>query len=76
MIDGTIYWGILLSVGSYIIINYIQHKTRLFIFNPLLCSTLFTILFLVIFKIDYELYNDSSRFMQYLLFLYMNRLIY
>ncbi len=67
MIDGTIYWGILLSVGSYIIINYIQHKTRLFIFNPLLCSTLFTILFLVIFKIDYELYNDSSKFMQYLL---------
>lgn len=67
MFDNTVYWGVFLSVGSYIACNYMQQKTKLFFLNPLLFSTIFTILFLVIFKIDYQLYYNTSNILHYLL---------
>lgn len=63
----TIYWGILISVGSYTICSYIQKKTHLNFLNPLLFSTIFTILFLVVFNIDYQLYFNQTNFLYYLL---------
>lgn len=63
----TVYWGILVSVGSYAIFNYLQKKLKLILLNPLLCSTIFTILFLTIFKIDYKTYYEKANLLQYLL---------
>ena len=63
----TVYWGVLMSVGSYIICSYIQKKMKIFFLNPLLFSTIFTILFLIIFKIDYQAYYKKSNFLCYLL---------
>lgn len=67
MFTDTIYWGILISVGSYIICNYLQQKMHLIFLNPLLFSTIFTILFLVIFNIDYQAYYSKTNFLYYLL---------
>lgn len=57
----TVYWGILVSVGSYILCDYIQKKKGLVFLNPLLFSTVFTILFLIIFRIDYENYYERAK---------------
>lgn len=63
----TVYWGILVSVTSYIVFNYLQKKTKFVLLNPLLFSTVFTILFLIVFKIDYKTYYDKADFLYYLL---------
>ncbi len=63
----TVCWGVLISVGSYIICDNIQRKKHLVFLNPLLFSTIFTILFLTIFKIDYEDYYSKSDYLYYLL---------
>lgn len=63
----TVYWSALLSIGSYAICNFIQKKTKIIILNPLLFSTAFTILFLVVFDIDYHAYYDRIDFLYYLL---------
>lgn len=63
----TVYWGILISVCSYITCNYLQKKIQIFLLNPLLCSTIFTILFLQFFKVDYNTYYEKTDFISALL---------
>lgn len=67
MFTDTFYWGIFISVGSYIACNYIQQKTHMIFLNPLLFSTFFTILFLVIFNIEYQTYYNQTNILYYLL---------
>lgn len=67
MFANTIYWGIFISVGSYIVCSYVQQKTNIIFLNPLLVSTIFTILFLIVFDIDYEIYYNQTNFLHYLL---------
>ncbi|NBJ91377.1 LrgB family protein [Parablautia muri] len=67
MFTETVCWGLLISVGSYILCDYIQRKKHFIFFNPLLFSTIFSILFLIIFKIDYEDYYNKSDYLYYLL---------
>jgi putative effector of murein hydrolase len=67
MFVNTVYWGVLLSIGSYMICNFIQKKTKIIILNPLLISTTVTILFLSVFNIDYPSYYDTVDFLYYLL---------
>ncbi len=63
----TVYWGVLVSVGTYILCDKI-HKNKHFAFlNPLLFSTIFTILFLILFKIDYEVYYEKADYLYNLL---------
>lgn len=63
----TVCWGVLVSVGSYILCDNIQRKKGYTFLNPLLFSTIFTIIFLIVFKIDYADYYDKSDFLYYLL---------
>lgn len=63
----TVYWGVLVSVGTYILCDKIQRKKRLVFLNPLLFSTIFTIIFLTLCKIDYEDYYAKSDYLYYLL---------
>lgn len=63
----TVYWGVLISVGSYILCDKIQRKKRLIFLNPLLFSTFFTIIFLAFFKVDYEVYYEQADYLYYLL---------
>lgn len=63
----TAYWGVLVSVGSYILCNSIQKRVKNIFLNPLLFSTVFTILFLLLFRINYDAYYEKTDLLHYLL---------
>ena len=67
VLSDTFYWGILISIGSYLLGRYLQNKFRIILFNPLLFSTVFTVLFLLVFKIDYTTYYEKANYLYYLL---------
>lgn len=60
-------WGILLTIIGYGIGFFINRKTKLACFNPLLLGILFVILVLSLAKIPYEDYKASNAPLQYLL---------
>lgn len=59
--------GVAISLLAYQIGVYLKAKTKKAIFNPLLISIILVILFLLLFDIDYENYNQSARYLSYLL---------
>lgn len=67
LILNSTYFGVILSIGTYLIGLYIQKKLKWAVFNPLLISALLTIGFLVFFKIDYKTYSESSKYLTYFL---------
>lgn len=63
----TVYWAVLISLGSYILCRYIQNKTQIIILNPLLVSTVVTIGFLLLFNVDYDTYYEKVDILHYIL---------
>ena len=61
------YFGLLISILTYLFANFLQKKFKLTIFNPLLISFLLVILILVVADISYETYNESAKYITYLL---------
>lgn len=61
------YWAVLISLSSYFFASFLQNKIKIIIFNPLLFSTLITILFLIIFDIDYSIYKERAGIINFLL---------
>lgn len=59
--------GVVLSLLCYGIGMLAKKKWKLAIFNPLLLAILLTIGFLLVFHIDYEAYNQSAKYLSYLL---------
>lgn len=54
------FFGIALSIITFWLGVKIQKKTKLVICNPLLIAIIFSIGFLLIFKIPYEAYNEGG----------------
>ncbi|MBQ3545598.1 MAG: LrgB family protein [Lachnospiraceae bacterium] len=67
LLNETTCWGILISISTYMIGKKMQEKFKLVIFNPLLFSTIFIVIFLMIFKVDYFLYYEASNYLHFLL---------
>ncbi|MDF2511225.1 MAG: putative effector of murein hydrolase [Herbinix sp.] len=61
------YFGVALSLIGYVFGLLLHKKFKLALFNPLLISIAFVIVFLLIFKIDYSDYNVSAKYLSYLL---------
>ena len=59
--------GIVISLMAYEIGLAAKKKWKLAILNPLLISILLVILFLAVFHVDYESYNESAQYLSYLL---------
>ena len=59
--------GVVLSLIAYEIGMFVKTKTQKAIFNPLLVSIIIVIVFLLIFDIDYDSYNQSAKYISYLL---------
>ncbi len=59
--------GVVVSLITYGIGVWIKGKTKMDIFNPLLISIVLTIAFVLIFHIDYDSYNQSAKYLSYLL---------
>lgn len=67
IISNSVYFGVTISILSYILGVELKKKFRWGIFNPLLISIVLVISFLVIFQIDYEAYDRGAKYLSYLL---------
>lgn len=67
IIIGSTFFGVLISLGSYCLGAFLKKKLKLAIFNPLLISIILTMAVLILFKIDYAVYQESTKYISYLL---------
>lgn len=67
LMTNSLYFGMVISVGSYLFGIWLKKKTKLAVMNPLLISVLCVILFLIVFKIDYQEYNEGAGYISYFL---------
>lgn len=59
--------GVVISLLAYQIGMFLKNKTKLAICNPFMISIILVIAFLLIFDIDYDSYNQSAKYLSYLL---------
>ncbi len=59
--------GVTVSLIAYMIGTYLKKKFKIGLFNPLLISMAITIVFLLIFNIDYEVYNQGAKYISWFL---------
>lgn len=65
--QNSMFSGVTLSLLAYMVGAALKKKFKLGILNPLLVSIVITILVLLVGKIDYEVYNESAKYLSYLL---------
>ncbi len=63
----SVYLGVVISVGSYVLGAWMKKRWKLAIFHPLLISVTVTIAFLALTKTDYDTYMDGARYIQFFL---------
>lgn len=59
--------GVVISLLAYYLGVFLKNKTKKAFVNPLLISIVLVIVFLLVFDIDYESYNQSAKYLSYLL---------
>lgn len=59
--------GVVLSLISYFAGMEIKRRWKWAVLNPLLISIVLVVGFLVLFDVDYDAYNESARYLSYLL---------
>lgn len=67
ILRNSLFFGVALSIGTFIIGTFIKRKWNFFLFNPLLVSITLTIATLLLLGIEYSSYNDSAKYLTYLL---------
>lgn len=67
LLSNSLFFGTFISILAYIIGTLLKRKFKLAIFNPLLVAIILVIIFLLIFKIDYQSYEVSAKYLSYLL---------
>ncbi len=67
LINESMYFGFVLSLGAYLIGVWLKKKLDWAILNPLLVAVVLVIAVLVAFRIDYAVYNNSAKYISYLL---------
>lgn len=64
---GSVFFGTFLSLAFYEVGLFCRKKRKHVLINPLLIAIVLTILFLVIFRIDYSTYQQSSKTLSFFL---------
>ena len=67
LLCNSTYFGVLISLIGYGLGIMLKRKFKIAIFNPLLVSIVFVISVLLVLGIDYESYNNSAKYLSYLL---------
>ena len=67
LFNNSLYAGVVLSLVSYFAGVYLKKKLKWKFLNPLAVSIIISILVLVIFKLDYEVYNSSAKYLSWFL---------
>ncbi len=67
MIQNSATVGVVISLLAYAFGAWLHRKTRSNICNPLLISIILVIIFLCVFRVDYNSYLSSAQYLSYLL---------
>lgn len=67
LFQNSLFFGVMLSLVTYEAGVMLRKRLPFAVVNPLLISILTVILVLVVFHIDYETYNESAKYLSYLL---------
>ena len=67
LLTESVYVGVTISIVGYGIGLFLKKKLKWGILNPLLISILFVVGFLLLFDIDYDTYNETAKYLSYLL---------
>ena len=62
VVSENILFGVVLSLAAFEIGLFINRKTKIAIFNPLLIAIALVIGFLTLFNIDFDTYNNGGKF--------------
>jgi putative effector of murein hydrolase len=67
LLQNSLFFGVGISVGTFLLGTIIKRKCNFFLFNPLLLSITATIATLLIIGIEYRQYNEGAKYLSYLL---------
>ena len=67
LILNSAYFGVVLSIGAFLLGRALQKRVKHPLCNPLLIAIVLVILFLLVFDLDYESYQRSARYLSYFL---------
>lgn len=65
--EKSVFFGVFITLFSYEIGSAVKRKWKWPIFNPLLIAIILTMLFLTLFRIDYDVYNEGAKYISFLL---------
>lgn len=66
-LSNSVFFGVLLTLGAYMIGLWLKKKCKLAVFNPLLIAVILVIAFLAVTGIDYDSYESGAKYISYLL---------
>ncbi len=66
-LNNSVFAGVFLSLAAYGTGLFIKNKFKLAVFNPLLIAIIIVIAFLKLSGVKYSIYNDSAKYISYLL---------
>lgn len=66
-LQNSVFFGVFISILTYEAGALIKKKLKLAIFNPLLISIALIIIFLLVFRVDYETYEAGAKYLSYFL---------
>lgn len=67
LLGDSLFFGVGISVGTYLLGTYLKKKCSFFLCNPLLLAITMTIAVLLITGIEYQQYNNGAKYLSYLL---------
>lgn len=67
ILENSLFFGVALSIGTFILGTLIKRKWNFFLFNPLLVAITLTITTLLVLRIEYDSYNEGAKYLTYLL---------
>ena len=67
ILGDSLFFGVGISIGTYILGSIIKKKVNFFLFNPLLLAITMTIATLLVTGIEYREYNNGAKYLSYLL---------
>ena len=66
-ICNSIFFGVVITFICYYISLWIKSKVKIALANPLLITSILIICFLLLFKVDYDTYNNGAKYLSYFL---------
>lgn len=67
ILSDSLYFGVALSLAGYAVGLFLKKKLKWGILNPLLISIIFVIAALAVLDVDYETYQETAKYLSYLL---------